>query len=159
VYDLLVFLHLLGVFGFLGAHGVSAGVSVRLRKERDVGRLRALLDLSRSSLLVANISFLVLIGGGLAAATYNHLWDQGWVRASILVVLVLLIAPPALAAPYFTKLRRTVGAPPRRGQPAGEPASPEEVDRVLRDRRPVILNIIGLVSLLVVLWLMTVKPF
>ena len=159
MYDFLVFVHLVGVFGFLGAHGVSAGVSMRLRKERDPGRLRTMLDLSRSSLLVANVSFLVLIGGGIAAATYDHLWDQGWVRASILLVLILLIAPPVLAVPYFSKLRRAIGAPPRPGQPAGEPASPEEIVRILRDPRPTILVLVGAVSLLVVLWLMTVKPF
>ena len=51
-----LFAHLAGVFGFLVAHGVSAGVGLRLRKERDPVRARALLDLSASSLNLANAS-------------------------------------------------------------------------------------------------------
>jgi hypothetical protein len=54
-----LYVHLAGVFGFLAAHGVSAGVGLKLRRERDPVRARALLDLSASALNLANLSFLV----------------------------------------------------------------------------------------------------
>ncbi len=44
LYQVVVFLHILFVIGFLLAHGVSASVSYAIKKERDVNRIRALLD-------------------------------------------------------------------------------------------------------------------
>src|SRR5919108_4072212 len=73
-YSFWVFLHLLGVFGFLTAHGVVVGVSFALQKERDPGRIRTLLELSGSSMLAFYVSLLVLLGGGFAAVGYLHLW-------------------------------------------------------------------------------------
>jgi len=48
-YQLVVFLHVFCVFGYLLAHGVSAAVSFALKKERDINRVRAMLDLSGAS--------------------------------------------------------------------------------------------------------------
>ncbi len=50
MYRWLIFLHVLGVFGFLLTHGASAIMTLQLRKERDLMRIRALLDLSSNSL-------------------------------------------------------------------------------------------------------------
>ena len=44
LYHLVVFLHVIGLFGFLMAHGVSAGVYSALQHERNVERLRWLLQ-------------------------------------------------------------------------------------------------------------------
>src|SRR3972149_3229788 len=43
------FIQVLGVMVFLLVHGISVGVSLRLRKERDPQRVRALLELSLAS--------------------------------------------------------------------------------------------------------------
>src|SRR6478609_7482514 len=45
MYRWLVFLHVLAVFGFLLAHGTAIAVAFRLRREREVARIRVLLDL------------------------------------------------------------------------------------------------------------------
>ncbi len=49
LYQLVVFLHVVAVLGYLLAHGVSAAVSYAIKKERDVNRIRALLDISEKS--------------------------------------------------------------------------------------------------------------
>jgi hypothetical protein len=49
MYSWIVFAHVLGVFGFLLGHGAAALVTFKLRGERAVERIRALLDLSRST--------------------------------------------------------------------------------------------------------------
>ena len=49
LYKIIVFLHVISVFGYLLSHGVSAGVAFALKKERDIQRIRALLDLSAVS--------------------------------------------------------------------------------------------------------------
>jgi len=118
--------HLAGVFGFLVAHGVSAGVGLKLRKERDPARARVLLDLSASSLNIANVSFVVLLAGGIGVAFSEHVWNKGWPWAAIGVLAVLMALVPTLVVPYYKKVRAAVGAPGARGRaPAGEPGSPE----------------------------------
>ena len=49
LYQIVVFLHVVFVLGYLLAHGVSAAVAFALKKERDLNRIRALLDLSAAS--------------------------------------------------------------------------------------------------------------
>lgn len=155
-----IYLHLAGVFGFLVAHGVSAGVGLRLRRERDPARARALLDLSASSLNLANASFVVLLVGGIAAAFKGHLWDEGWIWTSLGVLAVLMALVPTLVVPYYKKVRRVVGAPGARGRaPAGEPGTPEEIAAVLGANTPLLIVWIGVAALAVLLWLMVYKPF
>ena len=64
VYPWLVFLHVLGVFVFLLAPGVSAGVGFKLRREMDHARIGALLDLSASSYTMMAIGFLWILATG-----------------------------------------------------------------------------------------------
>jgi hypothetical protein len=155
-----LFVHLAGVFGFLVAHGVSAGVGLKLRKERDPARARALLDLSASTLNLANVAFVVLLVGGIGAAFSEHVWDEGWPWAAIGVLVALMALVPALVVPYYKKVRKAVGAPGARGRmPAGEPASPEEIERVLGSPIPIVISVTGVAALAVLLWLMVYKPF
>jgi uncharacterized membrane protein len=155
-----LYVHLAGVFGFLVAHGVSAAVGLKLRRERDPIRARALLDLSATTLNLANLSFLVLLVGGIGAASSEHGWDQGWPWAAIGVLIVLVALVPTLVVPYYKKVRKAVGAPGARGKmPAGEPASPEEIARVLSSPIPIIITVTGIAALAILLWLMVYKPF
>jgi hypothetical protein len=155
-----LYVHLAGVFGFLVAHGVSAGVGLKLRKERDPVRARALLDLSASTLNLANLSFLVLLVGGIGATSSEHMWSEGWPWAAIVVLIALVALVPTLVVPYYKKVRKAVGAPGARGRmPAGEPASPEEIERVLGSPIPIVISVTGVVALAILLWLMVYKPF
>ena len=45
----IVFLHVLGVFGFRVAHGASANASFALQRERNLERVRVLLEPSANS--------------------------------------------------------------------------------------------------------------
>ena len=82
MYQWWVFIHIVGVVGFLLAHGVSVTVLFALRRERDPDRIRALLALSGQSTTAFYWSFLVLLGGGLAAAT----WGSAYVVLSLPVL-------------------------------------------------------------------------
>jgi hypothetical protein len=44
VYRFWLFVHIAGLLGFVGAHGVSAAVGLGLRRERDTERIRAMLE-------------------------------------------------------------------------------------------------------------------
>ncbi|HEX2149566.1 MAG TPA: hypothetical protein VHI31_05250, partial [Actinomycetota bacterium] len=67
MYQWWVYLHLIGVFGFLISHGVSVAVTFRLRKERDPQKVQALLGLSSASLAGFYPSLALLVAGGVAA--------------------------------------------------------------------------------------------
>src|SRR5437660_12228987 len=73
LYQWWVFIHLVGVLGFLLAHGVSVSVLFSLRRERDPASIRALLPLSGQSTAAFYCSSAVVLGRGLAVPTAGHL--------------------------------------------------------------------------------------
>lgn len=68
LYNWIVFLHILGAFTFVLAHGVSAGVSLKLRGEREVPRVQTLLDLSNTATQGMYVGLVILLIGGITAA-------------------------------------------------------------------------------------------
>jgi hypothetical protein len=163
VYQFWVFLHLVGVFGLLLSHGVSAGVSLSLRRERDADRVRALLDLSTWALSGFYVSLLVLLAGGITAGFLGDWWGAGWIWAGLGTLLAVMFAMYALATPYYRRVRQAVGlqtpAQKKKGEEPGPLASAEELDQLLRSSRPWTLLAVGVGGLLVILWLMVLKPF
>jgi hypothetical protein len=75
MYPWIVFLHVAGGFGFVLAHGASASVAFALRRERNLERIRALLDLCSNSFNVMYFSLLVLLVAEIVAGfKQNWLW-------------------------------------------------------------------------------------
>ena len=170
-YQWVVFAHVASVFGFLLAHGVSAGVLFKLRSERTVERIRALLDLSKASIRWTN-SFLILLGlSGGTAAYLGDWWRQGWVWASAALLILIALAMDWIGDPYYDRLRVAAGLEEpqgpkgKKGAPALEDplpdtsASEEKLIRLLRSPRPLLLALVGIVGLAAILWLMLLKPF
>lgn len=162
MYAWLVFMHVLGGFGFLLAHGASAVVAFKLRQERSPERVRALLDLSVSSYSVMYIALLVLLGGGIAAGFVGKWWRMGWIWTAIGLLLAMLVAMGLLGTTHYHRVRKAVGLPFMENwkeQPPMEPASAEELDGLLSTPHAVWLAGIGGGGLTLVLWLMMFKPF
>lgn len=163
MYQFWVFVHLVGVFGFLLAHGVSAAVALSLRRERDPQRVRALLELSSWTLGGFYVSFLVLLAGGIIAGFLGHWWGQGWIWAALGVLLVMMGAMYGLASTYYRRVREAVGLPAsgraRRPIEAGSPTQTMELEPLLRSSRPMLIVVVGIGGLLLILWLMVFKPF
>jgi plastocyanin len=154
VYQWWVFVHLLGVFGFLIAHGVSIAVTFRLRKERDPRRVSDLLQLSSSTIRAFYVSLLVLLLGGVVAGFMQDWWAQGWIWAALIVLIVASLAMALMARPYYGRVRLVA-----RAMAGGSTAvSDEQFDQVLRSSRPALIMGIGLAALAVILYLMVLKP-
>ena len=149
-----VFLHIAGVFGFLLAHGVSVYVTLRLPKEREPARVSQLLELSASSVGLMWNSIGVLLVGGIAAGFTGHFWGQGWIWASIVVLIIVMAAMYAMGTTWAKRLRTISGAM------AGgtEAVSGAQFEEILRSKRPYTIAAIGFVGLLMILWLMIFKP-
>jgi plastocyanin len=147
-------LHLVGVFAFLIVHGVSVGVAIRLRNERDPARINGLLDMSGRTVMPLYVSMLVLIGGGIAASFNGHYWGTRWLWTAIALLFIVTFAMYAMARPYYQKVRFISRAIAEGSQAV----TPEQFDSVLTGRRPITVAGIGFVGLALILILMVVKP-
>jgi plastocyanin len=154
VYQFWVFVHLVGVFGFLLAHGVSVSVTFKQRKERDPGRINALLELSGTSIQAFYISLAVLLIGGFAAATVGHLWSKRWILSAIGVLVIAALAMYRMARPFY----RRVGFVARAMEGGSEAVTEEQFTDILRSRRPWTIAWIGFGALAIILYLMVFKP-
>ena len=168
IYPWVVFAHVASVFGFLLAHGVSTGVLFKLRGERKLERIRALLDFSKASIRWT-YAFLVLIGvTGFTAAYLGDWWRQGWIWASAALLILISLAMDWIGDPYYDRLRVALGLEEpksKKGEPAppgplpDTPAGEEELVKLLHSPRPWLLALVGIVGLAAILWLMILKPF
>jgi hypothetical protein len=171
IYPWVVYTHVASVFAFLLAHGVSAGVLFKLRGERKLERIRALLDLSKASIRWT-YTFLILLGlSGSTAAYLGDWWRQGWVWASAALLILIALAMDWIGDPYYDRLRVAVGleepqgpkgkkgAPASQGPLPDTPESEKKLIRLLCSPRPLLLALVGIVGLAAILWLMLLKPF
>ncbi len=154
MYQWWVFVHLVGVFGFLLSHGVSVMVTFRLRKERDPGRITHLLEVSGTSIKGFYWSLAVLLVGGVVAGFLGHWWGQGWIWAAIATLVIVSLAMYAMARPYY----RRVGLVARAMAGGSQAVTDAQLDQILRGSRPNTVAAIGMVGLGFILYLMLFKP-
>jgi NADH:ubiquinone oxidoreductase subunit 2 (subunit N) len=143
--------HLVGVLGFLAAHGATAAVAGRLRRERDPARIRSLLGLSRATRPWMYASLIVLLVGGIVDGFLGHWWSAGWIWAALILLVLMLVVAFPLAVPYYMRVRRAVAE--------DADMSPVELAALLSSPRPIVIAIVETLGLLVIVWLMVLKPF
>ncbi len=161
-HGLFVFVHVLGVFLFLLAHGVSAAVMLRIRGESDVVALRTLLDLSRRTFAAMAAGFLIWFFSGVLAGFSGNFWTTGryWIWAALAIgVLVVGIMTP-LGRSYFERLRAALGIDAKTGVvDPNASVDPAAVEALVASGRPMLLAAIGVGGVVVLSWLMMFKPF
>jgi hypothetical protein len=162
LYPWIVLLHIAGAFLFVIAHGASIWAVNAVRRETEPGRIAALTDLSGMSLTAAYLGLLLLLVGGIWAGIYRSWFSAGWIWAALGLFIVIAVAMYAIATPYFKRLRtalgqRTMGTP--KDAPDPVPASDAEIAAIAASAPAVLLDVVGFVGLVLILWLMVVKPF
>ena len=158
----LVFAHVLAVITFFLAHGTSAAMTFQVRKETDFHRIRALLDLSWSTMILMGVSFLIMGLTGIILPFLIHIWNRGYIWLSIVLMLFVFIYMAMFNETHYKELRKLVGLPYMKGNknmPAEAPSSPEEVAALLRKTSASAMVVVGYVVPAIVLWLMIFKPF
>jgi len=158
----LIFIHVLSALTFYMAHGTSVAMAFKLRKETDFDRIRAMLDLSWSTMIVMGVSFLIMGLTGIALPFLIHIWNKVWIWASIVLIFFTFIYMAMFNESHYKQLRRLVGLPYMIGSkqlPAEPPSSPEEVTALLNKTNITGLAFAGYVIPAIVLWLMIFKPF
>ena len=149
------FLHVAGVIAFVMFHGVSMMVALRVRKERDRGKIAAITQLSGSSLMGMYVSLLWLTVFGVIAGIKGTWWNDGWFWISIILLVVAVVEMSAVARPYYERVKEAIEV-----RPSGVPRrSDEELEEILRSPVGVWNMAFGIAVLAAIAWLMIFKPF
>ena len=155
MYEWFKFVHIIGGFGFVLAHGVSAAMALRLRHERNPDRIRVMLQVSSSSLGIFYVSIVLLLVGGIVNGFQRDWWSQGWIWVALGTFVVIMVAMYVLASPYYKRIRNVMTIHETGSSAVGE----AEIDQVLRSNRPIVLLWIGVIGLGFIIYLMVLKPF
>ncbi|MBI4261194.1 MAG: cupredoxin domain-containing protein [Actinobacteria bacterium] len=149
-----MFLHIVGVFGFLASHGASMAVTFKIRRERDPARVAELVTFSGGTITWFYVSLGVLLVGGIVAGFLGEWWGRAWIWASIAVLVLTSVSMYAMARPYF----RRVGLVARSMAAGSRAVTEEQFDELLASRAPVTIAAIGIVGLAAILYFMMFKP-
>jgi hypothetical protein len=162
LYPWIVIAHILGAFLFALAHGVNLFVAFKVRSEREPERIRALLELSGSSITATYAGLLILLVAGIAAAWSRGWFGFGWPWLSLGLVVGLSVVMFQRGSVYYNAVRHAVGLRSFQDKPDAPPPRPLPSDALatlLQTRRPEELAAVGGLGLGVLEWLMVAKPF
>jgi hypothetical protein len=159
LYPWIVYVHVAGVLLFVLAHGISVGVSFKVRAERDPHRILPLLQLSAWAIGLLYIGIVILLGAGIWAGFTPGIdgswWGDAWIWVALGTFVFTMFAMYGMASTYYRRLRTIVEAMVN----GSEAVSEARLAEVLTGPRPWILAGIGFGSLLFILYLMLFKPF
>jgi uncharacterized membrane protein YbhN (UPF0104 family) len=155
MYQWLVYAHILSVGGFLVAHGASAAMALRLRRETSSDSIRSLVVISTLSTRVMYPFLVLVLLTGIAAGFAGSWWRYRWIWAAIAVLLLTVIVM-SLMGQQYNPLRGEAREKRHRG-PVAE--TPDVIRKVASSTRPGPITAVGVVALAALLWLMVVKPF
>jgi hypothetical protein len=159
-YPWIVFIHVVGGFVFVLGHGAAASMAIQLRQERELERVRALLDLSRNATGGLYLGLILLLFAGVAAGFVGGHWGRGWIWTALVILVALLVYMYLRASSYYAEARRLAGLEYFRNRPyPAEAPRPAELHALLQSTRPIELGAVGGLGLLAILWLMFFKPF
>lgn len=154
--------HVLGAFMFATGHGVSMFVMFRVKRETDAERLKALLDVSIGSFAFSFAGIGVLVLAGAIAGVAGGFWGQGWLTVSVILLVVVFGAMTPMAAIPLANIRRALGMRTREtkpGDPLPEPKPIADILAMTAALRPDRVLLVGGTGFVVILALMTLKPF
>src|SRR5262245_58727689 len=144
LFQWIVYVHILAVFAFLLAHGTATAITFKLRGERQIERIRALLDLSQSMRILGSVSLLVLILAGIILGFMGNWWGHGWIWTALILLVLMSAAMGVLASRPLAQARQILAA-----------SSTTQVDQqlttLLSAPNPVILSVIGGVGIAIIL--------
>jgi hypothetical protein len=152
LYQWIVYVHILAVFAFFLAHGTATAITFKLRGERKIERIRALLDLSQSMSILGRVSLLVLVLAGIILGFMGNWWGHGWIWTALILLVLMSVAMSLLASRPLVRARQLLAA-----QSVAE--VDQQLNTLLAAPNPVVLSVIGGVGIATILWLMQFKPF
>jgi len=164
MYNWLVYLHVFGAIVFFYSHGASGLVALRLRTERDPGRIKAMMDTYATNLVfgLQYGSLLLLLVTGIILGFIAKWWHMFWIWISLGLLVAIIVSMYAIGTRYYSLVRKAIGMEymeAGKPHPPVDPESPEFIADLLAKSPVMLLFAIGYGGLAVILWLMMFKPF
>lgn len=162
MYQWIVLLHVVGAFVFVMSHGVGIWAIVQIQRDRNPAQIRTLLGLSSESLAGVYGGLVLLLIGGIWAGIAGNWFRSGWIWAALAVLVAIIVGMYLIAVPYYRRLRAAVGIRPMnwpKADPDPIPLADEDIAALAAQAPINSLTLIGFGGLLIILWLMVVKPF
>jgi hypothetical protein len=158
-----VLLHILAAFVFFFAHGVSMATAFLLPKEKDVNKMKLLLDISGITIMPLMVSMLLILITSIHMGWAAKWWLAGWWWVSVAVFFAMIVWMTWYSRKYYSPVRKALGMEYMTGagtnNPPGEPASMEEVHKLIAKTSPHLLATVGVLVTAMLIWLMRFKPF
>lgn len=149
-----VFIHLVGVVGFVAAHGTSMAATLLMRRIRDPQQVSGILQLSAATVNAFYISTLVLLVGGIGAGIQGRWFSRGWIWVSLGLLIGVGILMFPMARGHFRRVRMVLEL-----MGSGTTVTGDDFARVLNSGNPILTAGTGVVALLFIVYLMVMKPF
>lgn len=162
VYLWLKFLHVLAVCTFVLSHGASIVFSFRLKREKELPRIQAMMDLSGALWPAMMLSLLVILIAGIILGVMGKWWLGGWFWVSIVISLGVTVWMFVIGQGTYHPMRKAFGLPymhKSKEMPPEEPVSEAERFAMIEKTRPWQMFWIAFGGFVIVLWLMMFKPF
>lgn len=155
MYRFWVFVHLVGVVGFLVTHGVAMWAMFAVRAVgQDRERILDWCETSKATTKPMYISFALLLAGGVAAGIDGALFAEWWLLGSLLLLLALTVSMSMVASPHMKRLRE--GS--TRWADGTYTMADEELAAALAGPATMIAAASGSIGLLTIVFLMVFKP-
>ncbi|HWB89238.1 MAG TPA: DUF2269 family protein [Acidimicrobiia bacterium] len=148
------FIHLVGVVGFVAAHGTSMAATLLMRRIRDQQQISGVLQLSAATTGAFYLSTLVLLIGGIGAGVQGQWFDQGWIWVSLGLLIAVGVLMFPMARGHFRRIRMVLEL-----MDTGTAVSRDDFARVLDSGNPMLTAGTGAVGILFIVYLMVLKPF
>lgn len=145
LYSWLMFVHVLSVGAFLFVHGIAGGAGFLLRGPVS-GTTRSLLLASRITSQASYPLLILIIITGIWMTFAGHWSSQVWPWAALAILLVTIGFMGFVARPYY-RAREAAAGPD------------DALASRLANARPELAGGIGVVALLLLFFLMALKPF
>jgi hypothetical protein len=162
LYPWVVLLHVIAAFTFALAHGVSAGVALKLAASARSRACRRCSTFSRFAVNPMYASVLVLLDRWCRCGFIAGLWGKGWIWAAIVLLVLMFVAMYARASTVDRRCaarRRSGVLRDGEGSAACGAARRAMLATLTASSRPMEIAAIGYVGLVLILWLMVMKPF
>ena len=107
------------------------------------------------------VGLLVLLVGGIWAGFAGDHWGSIWIWAAIGTLVVVIAVMYAVATPFYGRMRAAagIGQYAERRDRYKPPATEADLAMLATSNVPFVLATVGGIGLLVIIWLMILKPF
>lgn len=156
MYDIALFLHLLGVALLIGAVTTTVLATVRAQTASSVGEIRLLTGVMKKIDLVIGPAMLLILADGLYMVSRHGddggiRWSSGWVDVALVIFLVMAVLGPTVEAGHAKRLLVAASQAP-------DGPVPVSLDALRRAQVPMYVSSFGVSQILAFLFLMTDKP-